>query len=63
MKGESEGEILTKEDLATLISRFSSSIYRLEQTGDYPEKERDKGLLKKLITMQFESERRERKGA
>ena len=44
---------LTHEDLTTIISRFSSSMYKLETSGDYPEKQRDQLLLRKLIDMQF----------
>lgn len=45
--------ILNRDEIVTVISRFRSSIYRLEQTGDYPEKVSDRRILRKLIDMAF----------
>ena len=46
-------EDLTYNELTTLVSRFSSSITQLKNTGDYPEAKRDQLLLQKLINLQF----------
>lgn len=44
---------LTKEDIRTIVSRFSCSIFRLEQSEDYPDKSRDKAILEKLILIKW----------
>lgn len=44
---------LTHDELTIIISRFQSSMYKLEKSGDYPEKKRDKIILGKLIDMKY----------
>lgn len=42
---------LSLNELTTLVSRFQSSVYILEQSKDYPEKRSDGNILRKLINM------------
>ncbi len=44
---------ITKEDIQTIVSHFSYSIFQLEQSGDYPERSRDKAILEKLLLIQW----------
>ena len=54
---------LTYEDLTTIISRFRSSMYKLETSGDYPEKAKDKRILRKLTDLQWKQRtEQEKKG-
>ena len=45
--------MLDFDELSTIISRFQSTIYRLQASGDYPEEKTDKELLNKLIDMKY----------
>ena len=51
---------LTYDQWGTVISRYKWSIYAIEKTGDYPEKEKDKVVLKELIHFQYEEMKRAR---
>ena len=49
---------LTYNQWGRVISRFKSSTYRLELSGDYPENQEDKLILQQLIYFQFEEKDR-----
>ena len=47
-------EELETEDLNILTGALKSQITRLTLSGDYPEKDRDKKVLKKLLNLKYE---------
>ena len=51
---------LTLDELTILISRFQNSTYRLRKSGDYPERNSDNKILKKLIEMKWTTQRKEK---
>ena len=50
---------LTHSELTTIVSVFQGSMYKLEESGDYPEKGTDKIILRKLIDMKYFAMKRE----
>ena len=46
--------ILDKDDLERLVSRLRSSMAKLDTSGDYPEKNFDTKLLRKLTDMLYD---------
>ena len=49
---------LTHDQLTTVVSIFSGGMYRLEKSGDYPEKKEHKKILGILLNMQWEAKKR-----
>ena len=47
-------EELNIEDLEILISAMNSKIIQLTLSNDYPEKDQDKKLIKKLLNLRYE---------
>lgn len=52
---------LTLDEITTVISRFKSSVIKLKQSGDYPEREKDMVIMEKLLDIKFELMQEERK--
>lgn len=47
-------EELNENNLDVLISALKTKIIILTKAGDYPEKDRDKSLMKKLLNLKYE---------
>lgn len=56
---------LTKDQAYTIMSRFKTSMWKLEASGDYPEKADDKEIADKLTSLWTDIcmlERKEKRG-
>jgi len=45
--------ICMNQDWESVLSRVRGSIYKLKQSGDYPEEEQDKLLMERLIDIKY----------